>query len=440
MWTLVKTNIKQYQQNTNGQFGVVFALLAVPLVAISTLALDYNFAQKERLKLSSALDDTALASILDQTLSEAERADYADAYFKQFFDESKDIDLKVLESSDKRVSLVAKANVPTTMASIIGKDNITVSDTAVSKLTEGAVVCMLTLDPDGEHSFEVAHGAKFSANTCSVQVNSTHKEAAIVHNGSKASAKDFCVSGGAVGLEFFDPFVNTECGVVSDPFQYRRIPAPGTCQAPDILEEKLSDYRSEIFYPTVVWNGTALATIEGGVTLEPGTYCGGLNLSGKHIKFAPGEYIITGGPLLFGQGTKAYGEDITFVMAGKEATLLVEDGSNIDLTAPAKGDLKGLVFAQYVETELGAAGILPSAESIIRSGGTVKIVGTAYLPTQKVSFIGGSISAAQAPATSFIAHQIRIDDGAAISVDVDHQTAGLPPILPRSDESARLVE
>lgn len=443
MWTLIKTNIKQYKQNTSGQFGVVFALLAVPLVAISTLALDHSFAQKERVKLSNALDDTALASILDQTLSEAERADYADAYFNQFFDESKKVKLGVLESSNSRVSLIAKANVPTTMASIIGRDNITVGDTAVSELTQGSVICMLTLDPKDQGSFIITNGSTFDSPTCSVQVNSTHGAALSVHNGGKMTAKNICVSGGAVGTQYTDaytPFANTDCGVVPDPYKHTRIPVPGPCQAPEILEAKLDDFMSRILQPTEIWDGTKLVQTDGGVTLEPGTYCGGLDLTARHIKFAPGEYFIKDGPLNIASGTKVSGDDVTFIFAGLEANLFVGDGSIVDFSAPSKGDLKGLVFAQHLETYHGVDAILPSAESIITSGAGIKIVGTAYLPTQQITFLNGSISEAQAPATSFISYKIKIDNGAAISVAVDHQTAGLPPILPRSDESARLVE
>ena len=180
--------------------------------------------------------------------------------------------------------------------------------------------------------------------------------------------------------------------------------------------------------------------MKGGVTLQPGTYCGGLNLHAKNITFAPGEYVIKDGPLVFDSGTVAKGEEVTFVFAGRDASLQIDLGSTLDLSAPERGDLAGLVFAQYLEAEHGAEATLPSAESVISSGGNLNLIGTAYLPTQKISFVGGSISAAQAPATSFIGYQLRIDDGAKINIAVDHLQAGLPPILPRSDESARLIE
>jgi len=104
-----RTTLSRYRKNTEGQFGVTFALLALPLMAVTTLALDHSFAYKEKLKLANALDDTALASVLDQTLTESERAEYATKYFWSFFDESKDIKFEVLDSGSDRVSLVAKA-------------------------------------------------------------------------------------------------------------------------------------------------------------------------------------------------------------------------------------------------------------------------------------------------------------------------------------------
>jgi len=45
-----------------------------------------------------------------------------------------------------------------------------------------------------------------------------------------------------------------------------------------------------------------------------------------------------------------------------------------------------------------------------------------------------------APATSFIAHNILFSGEAKVNVNVDHEKGGVPPIMPRSDEGARLVQ
>ena len=448
MISQMKHVIHRYTQDTSGQFAAIFAIIALPLIAVTTLAVDHNLAYKKQLRLENALDDTALASVLNQTLSESERAEFAANYFSQLFDKPEEINLKVLESGSARVSLAAETDVSTTFASIYGKDSITVSQHAAAELTKGSVVCMLALDPEGERSFEIATGAHFSADTCSVQVNSTHREAAIVRDGSTAKAKDFCISGGvgevigAAGQDKFIPFANTECGSIPDPYQYSRIPAPGDCIPQEKIDEILSDFLSDIHYPTPIWNPDTqqLETVEGGVTLPAGTYCGGLKLLGKNVTFEPGEYIMKDGPLFFGSGTRAMGDDVTFVFSGKDSVLHITDGADVGLTAPKRGDLKGLVFAQHVEKRVGIDAALPTGTSVITAGGNLKLVGTAYLPEQKITFLGGSISESQAPSTSFIAYQLLFNDGAKISVAVDHQVAGLPPILPRSDESARLVE
>jgi len=440
---IVQMALNRYKNDTQGQFGLVFAILAVPLLAASTLALDHAFAYKEKVKLGNALDDTALAAVLNQNLTDAEREKYAHNFFGQFFDSSKKIEFKVLEASNNRVSVTAEAKVPTSISNLFGKDHIITSEKAVRELTKGSVVCKLALDPEAPNSFEVAGGAVFNASTCSVQVNSTSLKAAIVHDGATASAQDFCISGNAVELHGanFEPFANTECSAISDPFKHTRIPSSGACIDQDALDKTLSHYLAEVYFEFDAWNPETqqLEKHPGGVDLKPGTYCGGLTLRNKNIRFEPGVYIIKDGPLNFDIGTQAFGKDVTFIFAGNGAVLNIDIGSKVDLSAPAKGDLKGLVFAEYVETRLGKdADFIP--ESIITSGGTLRLVGTAYMPSQKISFLGGSLSSAQAPATSFIARKILIDDGAKISVDVNHQKAGLPPILPRSDESARLVE
>jgi len=188
-----------YKSNDSGHFAVIFSLMAVPLLAVSTFVIDYTSAGKVRMDLANALDDAALAAVLDQSLTEKERKDYATHYFWSFFEPDADIDFEVRDASAERVSLRAHVKVPTTISAAVGVENIDVVETAVSQLTKGDVVCMLALDPDSEESFKVSHGATLTAKDCSVQVNSVAPEASVVNHGGEASAKSFCMSGGAVG-------------------------------------------------------------------------------------------------------------------------------------------------------------------------------------------------------------------------------------------------
>ena len=132
------------------------------------------------------------------------------------------------------------------------------------------------------------------------------------------------MSGRANGT--YTPFANTDCGTVEDPYQYRRVPAPGDCVDQATLDASVNHWRAEVFQDYSYQdfsNGPEGETIDvvGGVTLQPGTYCDGLTLNAKRVTFAPGEYIMKDGPLHFGNGTWAFGEDVTFIFAGKDAVL-----------------------------------------------------------------------------------------------------------------------
>lgn len=125
-------------------------------------------------------------------------------------------------------------------------------------------------------------------------------------------------------------------------------------------------------------------------------------------------------------------------MSGEKAVVNINQGSHFFVDAPKDGPYAGLAFMQDVDKLRRVTGRFPDGESYFHRGSNIRIVGTAYLPTQKISFEGGSLYASQAPATSFIDYNIIIGDGSYISVSVDHEKAGVPPILPRSDDGARL--
>jgi len=190
-----------------------------------------------------------------------------------------------VDASAERVELKAAGSVPSSIISALGKDNLNVSQMAVSELTKDDVICVLALDPNGQRAFEVLDGADFKASTCSVQVNSSDDNAAYVGSGSTAFAKSFCTSGGASGS--FSPFVNTECSVIEDPYANLQAPPSAPC-----INDK-----------AVRLKGTGNNATKDGTMLLPGTYCGGLTVSGLNISFTPGEYIILDGPLVFARNS-----------------------------------------------------------------------------------------------------------------------------------------
>ena len=82
---------------------------------------------------------------------------------------------------------------------------------------------------------------------------------------------------------------------------------------------------------------------------------------------------------------------------------------------------------------------MPDEISSVETGGGLSIVGTAYFPTHKLEISSDNSVVSQSPSTSFIAYQLEFSGKSNTQVHVDHETGGIPPTLPRSDEGARLV-
>lgn len=191
-------------------------------------------------------------------------------------------------------------------------------------------------------------------------------------------------------------------------------------------------------------------------TFYPGTYCGGLTVDGTNVTFSSGTYIIKDGPLTFKNGASADAQDVSFVLTGANAVVTVESGSYVDIKAPKTGDMAGLAFFQdrnvtvAADTSaktnkgkgqtsiVGAPGA--TGVNLISSGGELNVTGTMYFPTQALDVLGDSVLGARAPATSFIAHQVTFAGETKAAVSVDYVKGGIPPLLPRSDDGARLVK
>lgn len=180
------------------------------------------------------------------------------------------------------------------------------------------------------------------------------------------------------------------------------------------------------------------------IQLKAGTYCGGLTVDGTSVKFGPGDYIFKDGPLTFLNNSRADAYDVTFGFKGAGATLNIESGSSVKIKAPSMGERKGLAFMQIVDAD-GVAREASANDAVNRivSGGSLEMSGTAYFPTQILQIEGeNSHIGSQSPAVGLIASQIHFRGarGARVNIAVDHQKAGIPPIEPRAENGAYLVE
>ena len=332
---------------------------------------------------------------------------------------------------------MAEGTSPVSVSAALGVKDIKVLATSESELTKGATICVMTINPDGKDSFLVSGGANFDASTCAVQVNSTSEDAATIASGASAVAQRFCVRGGAKGS--FTPYANTECSLIEDPFTNIEKPDAKSC-----LSTFLSNIKAFGSMYRAAQSDEEPDEVGDGVILKPGTYCYPLRISGINVKFEPGAYIFDDAPISFVKGSAAVAEDVTFVLSGLKSSLTVDGRSSLYIKAPATGKLAGLAVFQDVQTNITGKsgkgnGILPNGRTELKGGSTMTILGTVYVPEHDIIVESDSGMGTKSPATSFIGYNVNFSGNSTITVSVDHAAVGLPPILPKADEGARLI-
>ncbi|WP_409433074.1 TadE/TadG family type IV pilus assembly protein [Litorimonas sp. RW-G-Af-16] len=436
----------RFARDTSGHIGTLFALLAIPLMLAMSFALDYGNAEREREQMKAALDAAVIAAINKNNLKPSEREKFAEAYFTDNYQTDEDIKL-TSTSTDSRVDLIANSVSPVTLGRAIGTENMKISAHSAAEIASENTICVLALAPKG-NGITFRGSLRFNAPTCSVQSNSTDSSAISSTASNAPVSKSFCAAGGVKGD--YEPYGKGDCETIEDP--YINVPsAPiGACDlgtggsgdgSPGGSFELRTTFASVGL--GLDGGGRSLNRTGSNVTMPPGTYCGGLTIDGRNVTFLPGDYVMLDGPLTLTNGAEATGDGVTFSFEGDQSTLLIEEGASANLKAPSSGPRAGLAFMQGSGRFGPGNRKMPEGMNFVRSGGSLKVTGTLYFPTQVINVQGnGTNIGANAPATSFIGYQVNFRGAgdARVNIAVDHVAAGLPPILPRAADGARLVK
>lgn len=227
-----------------------------------------------------------------------------------------------------------------------------------------ADACVWALHPTQRAALSVSGSANVALG-CGVVVNSNHSEAALDQSGSSClTTTSIALAGGWSG-SCVDPQPEQMAADFGDPFSDMP-PAPsGSC---DVTQK--------------------IRHTGGTLVLTPGRYCGGIDVSGGDVVFAPGEYILDGDGIKVSGNARVTNDPggVTFFLTGsgnKYAQIDIASGAQIDLSAPTSGDNAHMLFIQD-----------PNAPSNVTNkftgGSSMDLEGIIYFPTQGVEFAGGS--------------------------------------------------
>lgn len=454
----------RFRKDENGQYAIMTAIFSLPLLLATSAAVDFSSAASEHKAVKNALDNAVLAAATDNSISTAQKKQLAKTHFRKNYSGRAEISLEPYVKGGL-VSMTASGVVPFSISRAIGKDGIKVNTKSSALRSEQNVICVLALSDSEEESIKFSGGLEFFAPNCSVHSNSVSYDALMSESDVMPIAKSFCATGGVDGS--FSPYAKGQCLPVEDPYLNTQLPALGDCVSEMKFKKKKNKGRDDDgdddddddedggYGPGPLPEQAGSGIEESGnytgsgATFYPGTYCGGLTVDGRSVTFMPGDYIMLDGALTFKNEAQATAENVTFAFSGDKARLKIESGSNVSVKAPTSGPRKGIAFMEMaiplekLKSSENKKKEKKTIANTISSGGALEVLGTVYFPTQALVVEGKDTRmGAKAPATSFIAHTIDLsgDSGSRVQVNVNHRAADLPPILPRAEDGAILVE
>ena len=219
---------KTYLRNDSGHVAMIFALAALPLIALTSAAVDFSATTKERGKISSALDAAVLAAANNNAITLTEKDTYAEAHFLANY--KGDIALELTSSvTPTRVKLVASGELDLTFGNVVGIDNPKLVEASAATLATENTICVLALSEENDASIAFDRDIEFLASGCAVHSNSNSTSAIVATNSlSLPTASSFCAVGGITGD--VEPHSKGECSSVSDPYAAVPPATEGVCQ------------------------------------------------------------------------------------------------------------------------------------------------------------------------------------------------------------------
>ena len=301
-------------------------------------------------------------------------------------------------------AIVRQAN-PTYFMNLFNISSVTVAARSVV-IAGNSSNCIYVLNSSAQDAFLASGGSTINLN-CGIVDDSSHSKGLETTGGSThLIATNISVVGGynASGGSTISPTPTTGAKVVADPLAYLTAPTvPSTCT----------------FTGYTLNSGTA--------TIDPGTYCNGITVSGNSttLYLNTGLYILKGGGLTVQGGSNIISNagGVTFDNTSgggySYKQLTISGGSTTSLAAPtasSNGALEGILFFDRTGTS--------SSKETISGGSGAKFTGALYFPNSEVDFTGGSSGTGDW--TIIVADKVNFSGASAMGRDFSNYPDGSP--------------
>ena len=268
-------------------------------------------------------------------------------------------------ANNQAIEVIVTTQQPRLLSAIFAAGAVTLSGRAVALPGNAGTGCVLSLNPAASGGVTSKGNSAITLNQCSVYDDSSDASALV--NGGTASINALSVN--VVGQISGGSGITTTQGVhvgispIADPYADVPMPTPGAC-----------DYNNKTYKTTI--------------TIDPGTYCNGIQLNaGAVVTMNPGVYIIDRGSLQIAGGATLKGDGVTIVFTSSTgnnyADATINGGAIIQLTAPTTGPTAGIVM--FGDRNM------PTSTTFKFNGGDTQVLGGAvYLPKGTLQYAGGN--------------------------------------------------
>ena len=399
---------KDLLRDQRGVVAVIVALVLMMIVGTAALAVDVGYLYVLRNKLQATADAAALAGagqLPDQTAARAAAQDYAAKNMPAADHGTVLVAAGVVLGNWENVNRIftpagtpinavetitqraAANNNPAELffARVFGFHETDITTLAIAwpgpDLDEQT--CILSLEPTLPGAIKVSGTVDLDLGGCGISIHSSDGTKAIEVSGSGDQIKTgkICVKGGLLnpgGLPILNPdglpdpgIIEEGCDPPPDPLAGLAPPAFGFC--------------NETNY---VVSGNGLF-----ITLNPGVYCGGIEISGSSntITYNPGIYILAGGGMkVAGANNTSNGDGLLFYNTEnppeKCGDIDLSGNSDLTLSAQLTGPYAGVLFFQDPSPTTDCSGVKFKVAGTV----TANLDGVIYFPDNLVQYSGTS--------------------------------------------------
>lgn len=297
-------------------------------------------------------------------------------------------------SSSAYLEVIVQEPVSTVfMGFVTSNSMLNVAGRAVSS-TGPAANCIYALATTGTN-VTLSNSAKLTSSSCGVISDSSSSTAVSSTGSAQLNARATSIVGSYTTSNggSITPSPITGITAVADPLAGM---SPPTYNAAQCGADPLSHYNNGGSSYSV-GPGSNFSTTQGGTLVCYTSLTLGSN--GDTVTINPGIYVITGA-MSFNSGTNLGGTGVLFYLVGSSASVTIQNGATVNLTAMTSGAYSGVLFfqdradAHAASIEGGSSSVIdgvlyfPDAPLTVGNGTTTNI--QTPMIAQTITFVGGS--------------------------------------------------